>query len=1034
MTETDPRPSMDQLALGPLVLDAPSDQVLQANRQDLRLAVVLNGGVSLAVWMSGVVLELNEVVQASRRPDRTGVYAEVLDLLQADARIDVVSGTSAGGLNGGFLSLGLVHGCDLSGMRSMWADKGALGKLLRDPREKGALSLLDGQWFHTQLRQAYADIAGAATGRPARDQEPPETVDLFLSGTLWNGRRTAFTDDLGHRLEEVDHDATFHFSSDPEVLGEEPWATHRGDLRDVHVADELALASRCTSSFPGAFEPQQVDVDAREGDRWPSQAGRTDFADSQLVVDGGVLHNKPVRPALEAVYRQPAGNQVRRVLAYVVPDPGESARTQTPGAPPGMSEVLLAVMTRMRGTESISRELNELAVHNAEARRQRGSRERVARLLVTASASGDLVAQSFHAYREARVDEACETIATLLVGDGAGTRWSRQELVAALAENVGRFTFVPGPDLAVELAATGEQWSWGQSTVRHLGDLTIDVLRRAVGLCPVDTAERAVLVGARTQAHQVLGEIRRDRQGLASSWQTAGAGLPARSGAAAATQRETAALRSALPAALDTWERSRPLGNRTRLYGQALDLARCLDDARAALGSVAEQRVATGDPLSAPLDHLRSLLAVLLRAGPGGGPGQEPQQVLRQMLALSVVQVAFGGGTDDVEQEVELVQLSAVDPAQVTGLQLHHFGAFYRRSWRVSDWLTGRLDGAAQLLTILLSPARLAQLGLDADQAYDKLRVIAVGQPDRPDHASLCRQWDQRADDVRAELAPLGRREGGALTGRGLLPSAFALVPAMIARRLRVDVHAVELPALAQAVRQDDDQLSESRLWADEFEKARGRLEDVGELGCDRLEQLCARSQVIGRQLIAAEMTEGSDTFARTATHASAALSSTVTTVRGNRLLRTVVAGIRGYVVLVWLLVNQLTSRNNLGTNVVSLVVGVGATLIGLTLVIPSVPVAVPLIGALLMLSALSATALSRRSTEGLGLGARLALVCVLILAALAATVVWDLRDGTLSEAVDALLRGLGKVGLVAAVVLTGVFLAGAGRPARKDR
>ncbi len=33
----------------------------------------------------------------------------------------------------------------------------------------------------------------------------------------------------------------------------------------------------------------------------------------------------------------------------------------------------------------------------------------------------------------------------------------------------------------------------------------------------------------------------------------------------------------------------------------------------------------------------------------------------------------------------------------------------------------------------------------------------------------------------------------------------------------------------------------------------------------------------------------------------------------------------RGYVVLVWLLVNQLTSHNNLATNVVSLVVGVGA-------------------------------------------------------------------------------------------------------------
>ena len=37
---------------------------------------------------------------------------------------------------------------------------------------------------------------------------------------------------------------------------------------------------------------------------------------SRWVVDGGVLANQPLRPALRAIFRQPASRQVRRVLAY----------------------------------------------------------------------------------------------------------------------------------------------------------------------------------------------------------------------------------------------------------------------------------------------------------------------------------------------------------------------------------------------------------------------------------------------------------------------------------------------------------------------------------------------------------------------------------------------------------------------------------------------------------------------------------------------------------------------------------------------
>jgi hypothetical protein len=144
-----------------------SDPVLQ----DIRLAVVLNGGVSLAIWISGVTHELNGLVQASRRRGTAmptkDPYADLLGVLKANARIDVIAGTSAGGINGGFLSLGLVRGCDLSGLRTLWQEQGDLGTLLRSPREENPPSLLRGVGGQLGLPGS-----GGRGRRPVPDRHP----------------------------------------------------------------------------------------------------------------------------------------------------------------------------------------------------------------------------------------------------------------------------------------------------------------------------------------------------------------------------------------------------------------------------------------------------------------------------------------------------------------------------------------------------------------------------------------------------------------------------------------------------------------------------------------------------------------------------------------------------------------------------------------------------------------------------------------------------------------------------------------------
>src|SRR5690606_1403271 len=79
-----------------------------ARSEELRLALVMNGGVSLAVWMGGVSYELDRFVGESHP-----VYRRLLELTRTRARIDVISGTSAGGINGAALALATVYDTSL---------------------------------------------------------------------------------------------------------------------------------------------------------------------------------------------------------------------------------------------------------------------------------------------------------------------------------------------------------------------------------------------------------------------------------------------------------------------------------------------------------------------------------------------------------------------------------------------------------------------------------------------------------------------------------------------------------------------------------------------------------------------------------------------------------------------------------------------------------------------------------------------------------------------------------------------------------
>ena len=257
--------------------------------------MVLNGGVSLAVWMGGVVQELNRLSWAESEPD--GAYAAALRAVESTARADVIAGTSAGGINGAALALGQVNmTAQLSRLRGLWVEQGDIDALLRKPFRGQPTSLLQGdEFFLEQLDIAMTALSSAfkPTGRP---------VDLTLATTLLDGVQNVTVDVLGQRIPDIAYDGRFRFSHD--------------HLRSAEAARALALAARCSAGFPVAFEPCYVPVGVPADDRSdrPDMARYASWTDadqsamvdrSRFTVDGGLLANTPTRYALSAIARMP---------------------------------------------------------------------------------------------------------------------------------------------------------------------------------------------------------------------------------------------------------------------------------------------------------------------------------------------------------------------------------------------------------------------------------------------------------------------------------------------------------------------------------------------------------------------------------------------------------------------------------------------------------------------------------------------------------------------------------------------------------
>jgi patatin-related protein len=360
---------------------------------ELRLALVCFGGVSLAIYMHGITKEVHSLLRASRAFDAAlanagdgdpspdalpdggterAYFAQLVELWRAGVptttTVDIITGTSAGGINGICLAQAAVCGSGQDSLTQLWMERGDIGGLMRYgflgqhvgelatalvmPWKAGSdWSPLKGDDMCRWLYGALADMeSAAATGTPMSLLPEGGTLDLFVTATDLHGTDQVLAVGAGGGLHDRTYHRVFEFHYEPHAAGAVSLAASRGGATINTIgkghAWPLAFAARATSCFPGAFPPISLadfadavaKLPANTGEYNPDRFAALFMPEYRLLpngnpakaymMDGGVLDNAPFDHAIAAIASKPAGREVVRHLVFIEPDPGDAS----PGA------------------------------------------------------------------------------------------------------------------------------------------------------------------------------------------------------------------------------------------------------------------------------------------------------------------------------------------------------------------------------------------------------------------------------------------------------------------------------------------------------------------------------------------------------------------------------------------------------------------------------------------------------------------------------------------------------------------------------
>ncbi|MGW3963326.1 patatin-like protein [Amycolatopsis sp. NPDC005003] len=747
-------------------------------QQEIRLAMTMVGGASLAIWMGGVATETSQLLTESRAASG-GLYRRLLDVLRASVSIDVLTGTSAGGINAACLGLAEAFRSTPQVLRDTWITTGSLENLVRDAKEAQPRSVLDGD------RVLLGDVERALRQITAGGTPPVDDPDItvLLTGTMIDGETTRFDDALGNLVRDTEHRMLFRFC---------------GPLWTVGVEGPLALAARSTASFPGAFELSRMPIGTDGTDRLhPDMTPYTELTRSHWLTDGGVLLNKPLRPALREIFERRSNVDVRRLLLYVVPTgEGETdAVACDPADPPLLSSAMAKVVNTVM-SQSISAELDDLTRHNDAVLRARDTRVSLAALGLRGGPGCLVDTRIATAYRERRTAEDAAELVRVAARRYAlaepGTQWasgmSQQLRDIAVAGLEGD---IPATPPATSVAVDG-LLAYRTTALDDAVAIGLQLVNAGFRLL-TDATRAAELNAARGKLHEARRAAGRGVR--LGQWVTAHPGPGARS------------LEGWIEDLAEEWVRPDKTAGVATAWPMLVGALRSAAPTLRALAAAAPSKA---ESVTTLLDWLA--------LGPDGAGGDDVVQA--RLLTLHVATRGLLAQAPSVDQRVDLVQVSADSRTlldmtrrrswdKLTGMQASYFGAFYKASWRASDWMWGRVDGAGWLVQCLLDPKRLQTLQtvVGRDRFRDEFREVLAPGWRVPDAQDRC--TPEEAADLRrqltAELAFLGLdADLNRLAGFGATrPVSMPVTAMVLARTRQAEIAAEELPVVDLAARFD---------------------------------------------------------------------------------------------------------------------------------------------------------------------------------------------------------------------------------------
>jgi len=758
--------------------------------QEIRFAVVIYGGVSLAVYIYGIAQEMLRMVRAtaaaasstaplveaprsseriyrklgqiigdlSRTPAQLHASLTDADPILTRFVIDILSGTSAGGINAMFLAKALANNQSLDKLQEVWLSELDLGVLLNDKEsltdvdgrlnlQRPPRALLNGQRMYLKLLQALdsMDATPAASPSPLVDE-----LDLFSTTTDIAGLTLpiALADGV---VNERRHRNVFHFRHPSPAAS---------DGTDFALQDNpfLAFAARCTSAFPFAFEPMAFsdvfpivrsagahrqatycDPHTTQWQRYYTEYLGGDNRDRFSIAfeqrafgDGAYLDNKPFSYAIDTMLTRHAELPVARKLVYVEPSPEHFCAL--PAARPDAIDNSIAALITLPRYETIREDLERVVERNLRVERLQHVVDDIETYLAAPESgaapdqwlSGVPRAQQFGGgyvlYERLKVasvaDALVDTVAAALGIDVRSGSASAMRLLAAAwrksryPSEPDRRQFLLDFDVAYRLRR-----------LRHLRR-RINAWARSGANPPLLRRELQSITRALKRPHDALQALL-ERRRTAANFPAAATLLPP----------EELTLVLEPPRHRSDWPG-------LESYAFALEASTRGREQRADYVVLQRGRGASIDALAGALKA--EFIPVFKQASADAGaafadaPGLTPEasqaraRVREAYKAFeahdsALFPITFGADLGEGET-IDIVRISPDDAVarrdevasagnKVKGQGLGAFAGFLDRRWREHDILWGRLDGAERLISILLP-------GHDADTAALRRELI----------------------------------------------------------------------------------------------------------------------------------------------------------------------------------------------------------------------------------------------------------------------------------------------------------------------